>query len=1091
MAFNPGVNFFVNFYDLDPFRQRQCIYFTKKGTRCRWNCHQNARARLLHRRILASNSENLSTEDIIEYLLSNCCTYDSAIDPFEKVEHRDWIEDAGLVLPLANRWKGEILGRLRLSEARTKVERSSPSSSPAPTLLGSSPASTTYGASAISTPNRHSVNQTPITDPSYYNTRSTPSSSRTPASPSPQLSPTPAPRGAAISNLFGSQAIREQSPYSEDSSDAGARAYRTSSLEDRYSQPPESEFRPHKARPSSNETVSSIMRRVPQRRDNETGFIYIFDRDGSPGHVKIGWTAVGVQQRLEDWSKHGYTPRLVFETERIPNAQRAETLTHYELITEWRRELRCRNPVCDVKHQEWFEVSLDRAKQVVANWAEFFKKAKPFDELGYLKKQWKDRLDEMSEKGEAVTAARMLAHYEALVHSATTIVQNTSPVPPTKSVKQENITGEPEKIEPNILGDIAQVLQTTLEVFKKESLLAHQEFMKELRSTQDQFMEKLKSLELTVEDTAISKPVVETAKPTVTKRRIKVRIPKPKEEWVSSSKDSAVPASLSSKSLSKLRLQQGSLPVGTTVSISNSRSPNGEAQEEKLASDAQPLPTQPGPKGDADFEVTLTSNFKSVKDGGMSLKKEAGDSIETLSAKAFHFKALPALELEPLGNTRTSLGASLTPQYETLGTETKCAHGETSFSGGAFLGTKDIFGGMTPKGTSLFGTKAMTQGSSFFGSKITPEDGTSFYETKTISTDSSLFGAKAMPTFSPSIKATSTSLFGATVTPKGIFKFGTKAASAEASVFGGKSVSEGFLFGNKASSTGSSVFDISIKATHSSLSCSKTPVPGNFAPDIQSMSSCSESFSFGKTTSPSTMVPSIATAAPSASKSSLSGTKGTYTQRTSLSGTGTILITPFGLGPDVTTPSTYKLPLNSETPDIVLSNSVSKPLSKCEGTSVNSSSKDKPLHNSETPLKEVLSTTSSTDAVLTSSKFDSQIKVESNGLESNIDFEVQIAKDMLAAQKVSQGEQMQATEDKKIVGTGTLPISPSIKHVSKTSISVQLEEKKLDEQDVEAGKSKEQDRYKQGLEEDQTPDEEDLKKEQADKASPEDIVSSQ
>src|SRR4051794_13501014 len=139
MALNPGLDFFIDFYDLNPFTQRQCIFYTKKGSRCKWNCHENPQARKLYRRILAANSNNLNSDDIIEYILCNCCTYDSTKDPFEKVEHRDWIEDAGLVLPLANRWRGEILARLQLTEAEVHTQgmRSPPASSPAPTFLGS------------------------------------------------------------------------------------------------------------------------------------------------------------------------------------------------------------------------------------------------------------------------------------------------------------------------------------------------------------------------------------------------------------------------------------------------------------------------------------------------------------------------------------------------------------------------------------------------------------------------------------------------------------------------------------------------------------------------------------------------------------------------------------------------------------------------------------------------------------------------------------------------------------------------------------------------------------------------------------------
>jgi hypothetical protein len=527
MASKTGVNFFVNFHDLDPFAQKQCIYFTKKGKRCRWNCHENNRARVLNRRILASTSKNLSIEDMIEYVLCNCCTYDAAEDPFEKVEHRDSIEDAGLVLPLANRWKAEILVRLLLVDVSAKVTIGHVLSSQSPTSLDSSPASTIYWASIASTPNRDSIVQTPITDSAYYHTGSTASVEIIQRHPSKQTSPTPAPRASRIAAAPDSlevQATVETSPCNNLLPQTSALTDRTSSLEDRYSHPPELEFRPHKARPSPKDTVSWMMRREPQRRDDESGFIYIFDRDGSPGHVKIGWTAVSVQQRLEGWSKHGYTPRLVFETERISNAQRAETLTHHELISEWRRELRCRNPECYVKHQEWFEVDAERAKQVVRDW-----------------KQWKVNVDGLDANGEAVTSKTMLTYYEALHQTSGAPVEDTSQSPPTRAIKHETVVEKPAQIQRQKLTNITQPIQASLVVVKKEYRLTHQEtteglpqdiFAWDLRSTQNRFFERLKTRELTVHEPANRKFELETAKATSPKEKIEVAISKAKDEHV-------------------------------------------------------------------------------------------------------------------------------------------------------------------------------------------------------------------------------------------------------------------------------------------------------------------------------------------------------------------------------------------------------------------------------------------------------------------------------------------------------------------------------------------------------------------------------
>jgi hypothetical protein len=99
-------------------------------------------------------------------------------------------------------------------------------------------------------------------------------------------------------------------------------------------QTPLSEFRPHVADPRPSDTVASKICEPLVDRDFETGSLYIFDRASSAGHVKIGWTAKSVPHRLEDWSKCGYEPNLLFEAHSVPHAQRAETLTHYQLIRE-------------------------------------------------------------------------------------------------------------------------------------------------------------------------------------------------------------------------------------------------------------------------------------------------------------------------------------------------------------------------------------------------------------------------------------------------------------------------------------------------------------------------------------------------------------------------------------------------------------------------------------------------------------------------------------------------------------------------------------------------------------------------------------
>ena len=97
----------------------------------------------------------------------------------------------------------------------------------------------------------------------------------------------------------------------------------------------------------------------------------------------------------------------------VPNAHRAETLTHHELVTEWRREGICKAVHCRKSHEEWFEISQQGAEKVVGEWAEFMKRARPYDSAGELKSEWRDAVQDMTDKGEAVTARKLLDRYGA------------------------------------------------------------------------------------------------------------------------------------------------------------------------------------------------------------------------------------------------------------------------------------------------------------------------------------------------------------------------------------------------------------------------------------------------------------------------------------------------------------------------------------------------------------------------------------------------------------------------------------------------------------------------------------------------------
>ena len=107
MPDNIAVSSFSSFHELDPSKQNRCIYLARNGSRCKWPCTEtdNERAIELHKIITASSNKAVDHDILVEYILCSCCAAGSA-------RHRDRIVDAELLLPLAERWREEIKGRI-------------------------------------------------------------------------------------------------------------------------------------------------------------------------------------------------------------------------------------------------------------------------------------------------------------------------------------------------------------------------------------------------------------------------------------------------------------------------------------------------------------------------------------------------------------------------------------------------------------------------------------------------------------------------------------------------------------------------------------------------------------------------------------------------------------------------------------------------------------------------------------------------------------------------------------------------------------------------------------------------------------------
>jgi hypothetical protein len=95
------------------------------------------------------------------------------------------------------------------------------------------------------------------------------------------------------------------------------------------------------------------------------------------------------------------------------------------MIKEWRRERQCQAEHCGKSHQEWFEVSQERAKEVLGDWAKFMKIAEPYHPSGLLKEHWEDFVIRTEKDRGTVTAKKLLEQYEQFLAEDTTPMEKS------------------------------------------------------------------------------------------------------------------------------------------------------------------------------------------------------------------------------------------------------------------------------------------------------------------------------------------------------------------------------------------------------------------------------------------------------------------------------------------------------------------------------------------------------------------------------------------------------------------------------------------------------------------------------------------
>jgi hypothetical protein len=363
-------------------------------------------------------------DQIREYIRSNCCI---------RARHRDLVLSSPLLIPLVARWLDEVLNEQCFEDASRQSTSSTTPTTPKRISRGDSSATSSCNTSASSATSRAITVETPLSTLSYNH------SNRSKAS---TIDSVPSQIEASLSLTHRPQFSSATTPStipSDSEPPEGKKRYnlRSCAINDsfiRWSREFEpslsKEFHPHINEPTFQDTVEwrfcEVLKEQDHKRDFKTGAVYIYSRTSSPGLVKIGWTSRSVDDRLAEWSECGYTPIELFRVTGIPYAQRVETLTHYELIKEWRREQPCEG--CWekkqklIRHQEWFEVSKERAIQVLCAWVKLFKEASPYERSGSLKSEWRNVLNVMKADREAITSKTLLKHYKATVSKKIALV---------------------------------------------------------------------------------------------------------------------------------------------------------------------------------------------------------------------------------------------------------------------------------------------------------------------------------------------------------------------------------------------------------------------------------------------------------------------------------------------------------------------------------------------------------------------------------------------------------------------------------------------------------------------------------------------
>ena len=149
--------------------------------------------------------------------------------------------------------------------------------------------------------------------------------------------------------------------------------------------------------------VTKIYERIKRPiipREEDTGYVYGFQRDGDK-LIKFGYTSkMGVKERIRKWNTQCHQEVKVVLQDKLPHAAKVESLVGAILYRQRRREnlvggLCNGGKGCPTVHEEWFEVTLECLRDVV-NLCSRWIGTGPY-ENGILKPRWVEYIDKLYE----------------------------------------------------------------------------------------------------------------------------------------------------------------------------------------------------------------------------------------------------------------------------------------------------------------------------------------------------------------------------------------------------------------------------------------------------------------------------------------------------------------------------------------------------------------------------------------------------------------------------------------------------------------------------------------------------------------------